>query len=133
LRALEAMLPVVELGRPAQLAVSLGPDPDDRTSAGFDEKARIVLFGVEWLRTAAWQDAVAVLAHELRHAWQFDLIDGAVLHEIADLAVPAWQADLQRYDARNPALYHTSWVEQDTNDFRDAVASSIAPPPVDDP
>ena len=123
--AFDLMWPHVEVARPAQLVVSLGPDPADRGSAGFDEHARIVLFPVDWLRSAKWEEAVGALGHEMRHAWQFDLIDAEVGDDLSDLVVPAWRADASRYDHNNPAMYGSSLLEQDAGDFQRAVIEGL--------
>jgi hypothetical protein len=124
-RAFTTMFPLIGLVRFVQLAVSLTLDEHGRVAAGLDEGSGVLVFPLEWVRSATWEQAVGVIAHELRHGWQLDLLEGAVEDELSDWVVPAWRADVERYDAANPAMYGSSLLEQDADGFREAFVESL--------
>ena len=130
--AFGAMWPIVSAVRPARLVVALGPDPDERANAAFEEQSRTVLVPLDELRRGTWPDLVGALGHELRHAWQFDIIGEFLTDELADRLRPAWIADYQRYDFNDPVMYGASLLEDDAVEFQRAVVAGLTGRPLDE-
>jgi hypothetical protein len=117
--------------RPARLVVALRPDPDERANAAFEEYSRTVLVPIDQLRGGTWPEVVEALGHELRHAWQFDIMGEFLTDELADRLRPAWIADYQRYDFNNPAMYGSSALEEDAVAFQTAVVAGLTGQPLE--
>ena len=69
---------------------------------------------------------VGGLAEELRHAWQFDVIEDRLEHPLGPMGKERLAAAYAGYDAANPVAYSASELEVDAKDFAADVAAGYS-------
>jgi hypothetical protein len=82
-----------------------------------DEKTGAIHFPDHHLDNADAEQLVAGLAEEMRHAWQFDVVDRRLKHPLGDVGRDRLGDAYAVYDHTNPVAYSGSELEMDAQDF----------------
>lgn len=92
---------------------------DESADAGlwYDEYSGAVHFPHHHLHTASAEHVVGGLAEEMRHAWQFDVVDGRLEHPLGDVGRQRLADAHAVYDPDDPVKYSGSELEMDAQDF----------------
>jgi hypothetical protein len=91
-------------------------DRDD-TGFGYDEKTGSIHLPQHHLDADDPVPLVGGLAEELRHAWQFDVIEGRLEHPLGSVGTERLAEAYAHYDADDPVAYSASELEMDAKDF----------------
>jgi hypothetical protein len=92
-------------------------DDDDDPGLMYDETSGAVHFPRHHLDTASAEQAVGGLAEEMRHAWQFDVVDGRLEHPLGEVGRQRLGDAHRVYDPTNLVKYTGSELEMDAQDF----------------
>lgn len=95
---------------------------DDDPGLWYDEHTGAIHFPRHHLETASAEQAIGGLAEEMRHAWQFDVVDGRLEHPLGDIGRQRLDDAHAIYDANDPVKYSGSELEMDAQDFAADVA-----------
>lgn len=85
---------VMGVQRPTRLVFATDIE-GDAEGAGYDETSGYILLLLSNLEDADPAPLVAALAHEVRHAYQHDVVDG----DVEDARADVWRAAFESYDA----------------------------------
>ena len=94
----------------------------DTAGAGYDEHTGYILLLVRNLLDDDPAPLVAGLAHEVRHAYQHDVVDGA----IKDSRAAEWRAAFESYDALARFNDIANALESDADDARCEVGAGFS-------
>jgi len=92
-------------------------DADDDPGLWYDEYSGAVHVPRHHLGTASADQAVGGLAEEMRHAWQFDVVDRRLEHPLGDVGRERLGDAHAVYDPTDPVKYSGSELEMDAQDF----------------
>lgn len=92
-------------------------DDSDDPGLWYDEYSGAVHFPRHHLDTTSAEQAVGGLAEEMRHAWQFDVVDGRLEHPLGAVGRERLAAAHAIYDPNDPVKYSGSELEMDAQDF----------------
>lgn len=99
-------------------------DSDD-PGLSYDEKTGAVHLPRHHLNADYPLALVGGLAEELRHAWQFDVIEDRLEHPLGRIGKERLAAAYAGYNAADPAAYSASELEMDAKDFAADVAAGF--------
>jgi hypothetical protein len=91
-------------------------DSDD-PGLGYDEKTGAIHVPRQHLTDADPVPLVGGLSEELRHAWQFDVIEGRLEHPLGPLGKERLAEAYAGYNADDPVAYSGSELEMEAKDF----------------
>jgi hypothetical protein len=98
-------------------------EDDDDPGMSYDEKTGAIHIPSHHLASATAEEFVGGLAEEIRHAWQFDIVDGRLEHPLGEVGRERLGDASAVYDHTNPVAYSGSELEMDAQDFAADVVS----------
>jgi hypothetical protein len=98
-------------------------DEDYDPGLWYDEKTGAIHFPDHHLDTATAEQCVGGLAEEMRHAWQFDVVDRRLDHPLGAIGRERLGDAYAIYDPTNAVSYSGSELEMDAQDFAADVVS----------
>jgi hypothetical protein len=91
-------------------------EDDSDEGAGFDEKGGVIEIPRHHLDSWGGETFAGLLGHELRHAWQWDVIEGRI-NPPGGAAQREWfKLAYDEYDTENRFKYAMNELEQDSRD-----------------
>lgn len=115
--ALEAAERVMHERMSLARATSIAWEDSDDPGLGYDERTGAIHVPEQHLGAEGVEPILGGLAEEVRHAWQFDVIEGRLQHPLGEPGKKRLADAYRVYKADDIVRYTSSELENDAKDF----------------